>query len=434
MPNFVPKSLLTRFLLIITVPTIIGQLVAVYIFYDRHWYSVSRHTSSLIVREIGVIAQAWERGDLKAADSISKDLKIEYEFHKNKTIKQKHYKDWEELEIFQQTLSGYVKQPSYVHLSREHDRVIVDLQFKDGVMSMQFASKPLMNPTTYLFVLWILFLTALLLAVSLVFSKNQIRSILELASAADEFGRGVKHGITYKPSGALEIRKAGLAFIRMSDRIERQIERRTQMLAMISHDLRTPLTRIKLELEMMDPSEETKGITTDVQSMEQMIASYLDFARGESGEDFKTVELCAWFSENLVKLKMANLELETNFEQKDALLCSIRPTAFKRAMWNILGNSAKYASKAKISLYKQGKYVVIDIEDNGVGVSDDEKALVFKPFYRSDKARGITSQPSVGLGLAITREIIIKHEGVIALKDSDDMGGLLVKIILPIKN
>ena len=418
-------------MLIITVPTVIGQLVAVYIFYDRHWYSVSRHTSNLIAVEIGLIAKAWEKGDIKTANALSNDLKIKYEFHKNKTIKQKQYKNWAELEIFQNLLTTHLRQPSYVKLAEDQDRVIVDLQFKDGVMSMQFASKPLMNPTTYLFVLWILFLTVALLAVSLVFSKNQIRSILELAKAADEFGRGVLQNISYKPSGALEIRRAGLAFIRMRDRIERQIERRTQMLAMISHDLRTPLTRIKLELELMDPSEETKDIAEDVKSMEQMIASYLDFARGEGGEDLVLTELCGWFEENLGSMKVAGLDLETEIDSEIPLLCKIRPNAFKRAIWNILGNSAKYASKAKISLYKLHEHIIIDIEDNGQGVSDEEKSLVFKPFYRSDKARGISSQPSVGLGLAITREIILKHEGVIALKDSESLGGLLVRIMLP---
>lgn len=421
-----------RFLLIITVPTVIGQLFAVYIFYDRHWYSVSRHTSSLIAGEIGLIAKAWESGNFNSANDLSKALKIEYEFHKNMTIKQKHYKDWAELEIFQNALSSRVKQSNYVHLATDQDRVVVELQFKDGVMRMQFASKPLMNPTTYVFVLWILFLTVLLLAVSLVFSKNQIRSILELASAADEFGRGIKQGVAYKPSGALEIRKAGLAFIRMRDRIERQIERRTQMLAMISHDLRTPLTRIKLELEMMEDTEETKGIATDVLSMEQMIASYLDFARGEGGEAFKVIDLAAWFGENLESMRVGNLELEIETSGKRPMLCSIRLGAFKRAIWNIVGNSAKYASKAKINLYRLDQNVHIDIEDNGEGVSDEEKALVFKPFYRSDKARGISSQPSVGLGLAITREIILKHEGLIVLKDSEKMGGLMVSIILPI--
>jgi two-component system osmolarity sensor histidine kinase EnvZ len=421
-----------RFLLIITVPTVIGQLAAVYIFYDRHWYNVSHYTSSLITNEISAIAKNWEAGDVTSASMLSKHLKIKYEFYAGKKISKKQYKNWAALEIFQNMLTTQLRQKTHVELSKDEDKVIIELQFKDGLMRMQFASKPLMNPTTYIFVLWILGLTVLLLTVSLVFSKNQIRSVLELARAADEFGRGVKSPEAYKPSGASEIRKAGLAFIRMRERIERQIAKRTQLLAMISHDLRTPLTRIKLQLELMDNQDEATEMAIDVQSMEQMITSYLDFARGEGGEAFQKVDIQKWFRENVAHVSLPGLALETSFLANEGMFCNIKPHAFKRAISNILGNSAKYATQAKLSTHLSAKTVIIDIEDNGKGISDSEKGSVFKPFYRSDKSRHLGDQPNVGLGLAITKEIIQGHEGSIALRDGKDLGGLLVRINLPI--
>ncbi len=421
--------MLARFLLIITVPTVVGQLVAVYIFYDRHWYKVSQYTSSFITQEIGAIASSWEAGDTDLTYKLSERLKIKYEFFEGKKIPSKHTRNWEELEIFQEVLTKHLKQPTYVQLSQDQDKVIVDLQLKEGIMRMQFASKPLMNPTTYIFVLWIVFLTIILLTVSLIFSKNQIRSVLELASAADSFGRGISQKEIYKPSGAKEIRKAGLAFIRMRERIERQIAKRTQMLAMISHDLRTPLTRIKLQLALMDHSEEIREIESDVQSMEQMISSYLDFARGEGGERFQKVEIGEWVADSIESIAAADFVVNSSCDGE--YFCNIKPHAFKRAIDNIINNSAKYATKAQIDISQIGNNIVIDIEDNGQGVIDSEKNLVFKPFYRSDQSRHLGDQPNVGLGLAITKEIILGLGGTITLGDSKKLGGLLTRITLP---
>ncbi|MES2214479.1 MAG: histidine kinase dimerization/phospho-acceptor domain-containing protein, partial [Pseudomonadota bacterium] len=253
--RFVPKTLLARFLLIITIPTIIGQAAAIYLFYDRHWSNVLHHTSKIIARDIVLMTHFLEKGDYDGAAMVEKTLNLNYSFRPNTTLQSSNTPDLEELEIFQKTLSSEVKHQSYVRLSPDEDKVMVDLQLGDGVMCIQFPSKPLMNPSTYVFVLWILLLTLLLLTTSLIFSKNQLKSILELTKAADEFGRGIKSTKHYKPSGAEEVRLAGVAFMKMRDRIERQFTKRTQMLAMISHDLRTPLTRIKLQLELMDASD-----------------------------------------------------------------------------------------------------------------------------------------------------------------------------------
>jgi two-component system osmolarity sensor histidine kinase EnvZ len=430
--KFVPKTLLARFLLIITVPTIIGQAAAIYLFYDRHWYNVSYHTSKIIAKDIALMAHLVEKGDYDTASIVSKTLGLNYSLHPNEVFKNINTPEVVDLEIFQKMLAARVSHPGIIGLSLDEDKVIVDLQLNNKVLRIQFPAKPLMNPTTYVFVLWIMLLTLLLLTTSLIFSKNQLRSILELTKAADEFGRGIKPARGYKPSGAEEVRLAGVAFIKMRDRIERQIHKRTQMLAMISHDLRTPLTRIKLQLELMDQSDGKEEIAFDVQSMEQMIASYLDFVNGEGGEAFKQIHISTWFKENIPSVAPQTLKIEYG-KIEEELVSNIKPHAFKRAIANLLGNAAKYASIAKLSLYQSPKEIRIEIEDNGSGIPDSEKSLVFKPFYRSDKARRIDdSYGSVGLGLAITKEIIQGHKGSIVMMDSKTLGGLLVRISLPL--
>lgn len=428
--DLTPKTLLARFLLIITVPVVVGQVIAVYIFYERHWYNVSDYTSSAVAHEMALLVDRYEHNDIKTANLISRYLKIDYRFLPHARIGKIKVHKVEELEIFQKQLGLNINLPSRVYLSSE-GKVIVEIQISTGLLYFELSPKPLLNPTAYIFVLWILLLTLLLLMVSLIFSKNQIRSIIELADAADEFGRGVKNiDKPYKPSGASEIRRAGLAFIRMKERIERQLTKRTQMLAMISHDLRTPLTRIKLQQALMTPQDGLEEISQDVESMEHMIASYLDFVRGEGGENFQTVNISYWFAENMRYIKVDNLEVM--YQSADQINASIKPHAFTRAIGNILSNAAKYASRVKISIVKNDDHIVIDIEDNGSGIADEDKEMVFKPFFRSDRSRNIDDHASVGLGLAITKEIIFGHNGFITLQDGEDLGGLLVRIILPI--
>lgn len=428
--DLAPKTLLVRFLLIITIPVVIGQIIAIYIFYERHWYNVSDYTSSAVSNEMALLVDRYEKGDKATADLVSRFLKIDYRFKESEVLGKAQSSNVEELEIFQKQLSRNIKFPSRVYLSYE-GRVIVEIQIKSGLLFFELSAKPLLNPTAYIFVLWIFLLTILLLAVSLIFSKNQIRSIIELAEAADDFGQGRKgEGKAYKPSGASEIRRAGLAFIRMRDRIERQISKRTQMLAMISHDLRTPLTRIKLQTAVMAPQEGLEEIDKDVENMEHMIASYLDFVRGEGGEDFQKIDIGQWFSSNMRYMKQGSLEVE--YSTIKHLFVNIKPHAFARAIGNILSNAAKYANKVKISIARNGDTAIVSIEDNGKGIDDADKFRVFKPFFRSDLSRNIDNTGSVGLGLTITKEIILGHNGLIVLEDGKNLGGLLVRIILPI--
>ncbi len=423
--KLIPKSLLSRFILIIIIPSLIGQSIALHLFYERHWYNVSYHTSSLLVSEIETLLQ--QEAIYQNKNQITTYLNLSYIVVPNKKIEKNKKSNSEELEIFQKILSKKINYKHDVFLDK-NGKIKVLIEIPKNLLIITIPAKTLLNPTTYIFALWIIFLTIILLSVSLIFSKNQIKSILELTNAAEKYGRGEKMP-DYKPSGAREIRRAGIAFLKMKDRIERQTAKRTQMLAMISHDLKTPLTRMKLQVELMNDSEEKEELSHDINSMQYMISSYLDFARGEGGESFNKIELNKWVS-NYIKLSwnQNNIELK---QQETNIFTQIKIHSFARALNNIISNATKYSTKIKISVYSQNDNAFISVEDNGKGIDNTERNHVFKPFYRENKARTIEDSTNVGLGLAIAKEIIIGHYGSISLAESKTLKGLLVKIKIP---
>jgi len=431
--KLLPRTLFVRFMFIIIIPILIGQLVAIFLFYDRHWYNVSYYTSTIIINEIESLIKEHKLNPRKItqlSEQLSENyLSLSYQFELGKKLPSKQPKLSEPLTIFKNILATKIHEKNIVKLNKDN-KIEVLLELNNEILHITFPAKLLLNPTVYIFVLWIISLTVILLAISIIFSKNQIKSILALAGAADEFGKGILKSKNFKPTGALEIRKAGIAFLKMKARIEKQIAKRTTMLAMISHDLRTPLTRMKLQLELMEENEETKGLKQDILTMQQMINSYLDFAQGETAEKFKEVLILPWIKSFLNKWTHVNIEF-INLSKLDNLKIHIKPNSFERALSNLIGNAIKYGTKVRILLNANLSIVSIIIEDDGSGIEDDEKPLVLKPFYRSDKARQLDNSSNVGLGLAITREIINDHNGFLYLEDSKDLGGLSVRIEIP---
>lgn len=426
--KLLPRTLFIRFMLIIIIPILIGQLIAIFLFYDRHWYNVSYYTSTIIINEIESLIKEHRNGVKGVTHLLESYLNLSYRFQQDVKLPKKQPRLNEPLLIFKNILSTKIHEKNVVKLNREN-KIEVLLELNKGVLYITFPAKLLLNPTVYIFVLWMISLTIILLAVSIIFSKNQIKSILSLADAADEFGRGVSKGKNFKPSGALEIRKAGIAFLKMKARLEKQISKRTTMLAMISHDLRTPLTRMKLQLELMEETEDTKWLKQDILTMQQMINSYLDFARGESAEKFEEVFIVPWIKSILKKWEHIDIEFVNNTEPN--IKAQIKPNSFERALSNIIGNAIKYGTKVRVSLNSNKSSISIIIEDNGTGIDDSEKPLVLKPFYRSDKARRLENTSNVGLGLAITHEIVNDHKGCLYLEDSKELGGLSVRIEIP---
>ena len=423
--RFIPTNLLTRFMLIIIVPVLISQLFAVYLFYKRHWYNVSHHTSIMIAKEISALIEGINKKNID--QNKGEFLNLEYEVIPSSLLPKSQKRYPEELEIFKKAIQFELGQGGIL-ISDGEKEITLYLALGDNLLQIKLPQKSLLNPTTGVFVLWIIFLTVLLLSISLIFSKNQIKSIIDLTNAVENYGKERK-SVKYKPSGASEIRQAGLAFLKMKDRLRKQNARRTQLLAMISHDLRTPLTRMKLQVELMDESEEKEELSYNIDSMRRMIDSYLDFSRGEGGEDFQTINISEWISEYVNNTRQGrNISVIGNLP----VYALIKPFSFERALTNLIGNAFKYSDEVRISIDSKNEDAIIFIEDNGIGIKKEDRKRVFKPFYRADKSRSLGNSSGVGLGLAITKEIISGHFGTIMLDHSKDLKGLLVKIKLPL--
>lgn len=423
--NLLPKTLFARFILIITVPVLIGQIAANFLFYDRYWHNIPFYTGKLIASEIGELLNNYEVAHTESTKP-EQYLNFSYQFIPKATLSTKQKRLSVELEVFKNILNNRINKRNIIYL--KNNTIEVLFEFDKGIMKIVFPSKLLMDPTAYIiFVSSIVSLTILFLSISIIFCKKQIKSILELTKAADAFGRGFPYA--YKPIGAKEIRYAGIALLKMKERIGRQVAQRTQMLAMISHDLRTPLTRMKLQIELMPDFEEKNDLKEDIETMQNMVDSYLAFVRGEGGEEFQIVSLSDWLK-NIIKNKWSSSDITFNIEAKNEKV-RIKPNSFERAISNLISNALQYGSKIKISIYHDKNNLILDIEDNGSGIKDEEKRLAFKPFYRSDKSRSLDNNSNVGLGLSIAKEIIIKNYGTILLEDSKELGGLLVRVSLP---
>lgn len=268
----------------------------------------------------------------------------------------------------------------------------------------------------------------ILLAIAILFMRNQIRPIRRLAIAAERFGKGQGVPTGFKPEGAKEVRQAAQAFLDMHERIRRQMEQRTTMLAGISHDLRTPLTRMKLQTAMMGDSPDVDALKTDIQDMERMIAAYLDFVRGEGEEQNEYCDLHEILQRVVMNAKRQEIEIE--FDVKGDLSLSVRPVAFERCLNNIISNAKKYAnSRVWIAARRLHEIIEITVDDDGKGVPEEKMNDVFRPFYRVEASRNLTG--GVGLGLPIAQDIVHSHGGKIWLEKSN-RGGLRVVIHLPV--
>lgn len=423
--KFLPTSLLARFVLIILGPTILTQLIATYIFYNRHWDSITRNMSYSLYNDILVAYEIQKQKIEKdVADKMISDLNINITTEKNYSKKLFDYSP-PETQTLHLLLKKYFVNPVNIYLDDKKNRVFIKIQLDKELIIFETNSKRINSSTTYIFILWMTGTSLIFLFLSIIFIKNQIRPIIRLARAADKFGKA-QQNIILKPEGATEIRKAAIAFNKMKERIERQISARTEMLAGISHDLRTPLTRMKLQLAM-SKDESIQQMNDDVIDMEAMINSYLNFARGDGQEEFRTINLGNY----LKKIIQFYKDKDISIISKTNIKINVRSNALKRCFQNIFDNSFKYGNKVILEFSKVENEVEIKIHDNGPGIAEETREDVFKPFFRLDQSRGKTTGGS-GLGLAVTKDIIVNHGGRITLDSSNILKGLLVTIILPL--
>ncbi len=424
--RLIPSSLFARFILIIVLPIIFAQSIAAYIFYNRHWHSVSKNMAHSLANDIQVVFNL-ERQDVEHSqrNQIYHNLAIRLE--KTDYIQKAKIKDHydQEAEFLYIALKKKFRFPLKINFIEKYNSIRVDIYDNGTIYRFITDSKRVDNPTTYIFMMWMTGASLIFLLLSIIFTRNQIRPIIKLARAADRFGKG-QHGIFLKLEGATEIRKASIAFIKMKERIERQISHRTEMLAGVSHDLRTPLTRMKLQIALTKDLN-LEPMLEDIKDMEHMINSYLDFARGDAKEQSKITSLNKFINKIIQPYNTKNCSIK----EIPNIKLPLKINAMKRCFQNLLDNAFKFADQVIINSYTIENELCIEIHDNGPGIPSEKHEDVFKPFFRLEESRN-KDTGGIGLGLAITKDIINNHGGQIHLESSELLNGLKVVIFLPL--
>ncbi len=432
--HFLPRTLLGRSILIVVVPLIMLQVVTTFIFFNRHWETISLLLSRSFSGNISMVIDTMNRfsevEDREWIFMVSPgNLGLELSFEEGAILSEETAKKSDGLieEMLEQGMDERVRRPFRIDNENFGDKVQVKIQLPEGVLNVLGKRKLLFSSTTYILILWMIGTSLILLAVAIIFMRNQVRPIRRLAAAADNFGKG-RDVPYFKPEGAAEVRRAAAAFKLMQARIQRQISQRTEMLAGVSHDLGTVLTRMKLELAMLGDSSEAKALATDVAEMEHMIEGYLAFARGEGKENAEPVKVDRMLAEVADNARRNGAEIE--LEADTGMTITLRHNAFRRCFGNLLGNAARHAQHIRLSAQRRDHQLEITVDDDGPGIPEDRREDVFKAFFRLDEARNLDSG-GVGLGLSISRDIVHAHGGEISLETSP-LGGLRVVVLLPV--
>jgi two-component system osmolarity sensor histidine kinase EnvZ len=428
--RFLPRTLEGRTILILVVPVVIAQMITVYIFFERHFSALSVELSRSVAGDVAMLADEVERDPdnrmrlfAEAGDTL--DLSIDFE--PEAKLDPEVAKHWNPLiePILETALQERVGRDFTIGAYGDDNWVEIKVQLPDGVLDVRSPQRRLFSYTAFVFIGWVVGASMLLLWIAVIFMRNQVRPIRRLALAAENFGKG-RDTMRLKPAGALEVRQAATAFVVMRDRIRRQIVQRTEMLAGVSHDLRTPLTRMKLQLALAPDTEDSEGLRADLAEMETMIDAYLAFARGEGGEAPQRTDIVQMLQDvvdGLPDCQAVTLDIEGPIELE------IRPMAVKRCLGNLIGNALRYGKTVRVAASWRQRVATIIIDDDGPGIPLENREEVFRPFFRLDPSRNAATG-GVGLGLSIARDIAHGHGGEIDLQDSP-MGGLRVVLTLP---
>ncbi len=432
--SLMPTGLLGRSLLILMTPMLLLQIVTVLIFFERHWDTVARQLSRGLAGDVAYVIDflgqypgdedfKWIQNSARARMQL--DLVFEPEAILERQINESpHGFVSEELYV---ALDERLQRPFFFDLDLDDRRLEIRVQMKDGVLSIIAPRKRLYNSTTYIFFMWIAGSALILYGVAVIFMRNQVRPIRRLAKAADQFGRGVDVE-NFKPEGADEVRMAATSFMSMRDRIGRHLSQRTALLAGVSHDLRTPLTRMKLELAMQQSAPGTDALKQDVVDMERMVDAYLAFARGEEGEKAVPTDIGKLLTDQVGEALRDGQQIDLHIE--NSLEMELRPQSVKRCIANIMSNAGRYANNLSVRAGRRGQDYEIVFDDDGPGIPADKREEVFKPFYRLEESRN-QATGGVGLGMTIARDSARGHGGDVLLEDAPG-GGLRVRLVLPI--
>ncbi len=431
--RLLPGTLMGRALMIVVTPMVLVQLVSTWVFYDRHWESMSRRLADGLAGDIHTILLLHDRypkdreTNLMMARTV---MWLDIEFHQGRildNVTDPTHAGSKLKALLASAIENRLKNPFLIEVGYFTNNAVIQIQSPEGVFHIVAPRSRLFSSTTYIFLMWMLGSSMVLFAVAIIFMRNQIRPVHRLAEATDRFGRGLDVP-NFKPEGGLEVRRAAVAFNLMRRRINRQIHQRTEMLAGVSHDLRTPLTRMKLNLAMLPPDNEVAEIQKDIAEMEIMIEGYLAFARGEGTETAKACNFSQILAEAVDAAKRTGIVI--SFTPLPPLPLTLRPQSIRRALDNILNNAQRYGDHIWISTEQKHHKLSLFIDDDGPGIPEDKRNSVFRAFFRLDSSRN-SRTGGVGLGLSIARDAIRSHGGEITLETSP-YGGLRVKISLPL--
>ena len=424
-----PKRLFYRALIIVAAPTILLQLIITIVFYDSIWIKANKNITRSLVAQLKTIQEVYTN-DKKNLDFFTDSYKNNFNFEIG--INQEIFPSSSgerkfspmDRSLRRELKSAFGNNNYWFNTSKFKNAVEIKIKSNKEVIEFLVPKNMVSTSSVRLFLLWTTLPSIVLIIIALIFLKNQTKPLVKLAKAAERFGKG-DYVNDFRASGSLEIRKAAFEFDRMAKRINRHLNQRAEMLSGISHDLRTPLTRLKLQLAMLSQKNLSEKMSRDIDEMEKMLNDYLQFAKTQVQESTSKIDLVAIF--NSIKNQFNNEKLIIN--SNDSVKFEGRPIALKRSFSNVVQNGLTYGNHVYVNVQKRNARALITIEDDGPGIPEDQYKNVFKPFFRLDKSRSL-NQSGVGLGLAIVEDVINSHGGNIQLGKSKH-NGLLVKIFLP---
>ncbi|MEZ5775401.1 MAG: ATP-binding protein [Hyphomicrobiaceae bacterium] len=433
----VPKGLYTRALIIIIAPIVLLESVVAFVFMERHWESVTRRLSETTAGNIGTLIDMYKGYDnndeyRRLIELARNRMGLSLQIMPTGDLPPARPKPF--FDLLDRTLSSQIRDqvsyPFWIDTVGKSKHVEIRVKLDDAIMRVVAQRSQTYASNSHIFLIWMVGTSLVLLTVAILFLRNQIKPILRLAEAADAFGKGRPVSEDLRPRGALEVRQAANAFLEMRDRIERHVEQRTTMLAGVSHDLRTVLTRFRLQLAMLEETPETQALRSDVEEMQMMLEDYMAFAKGGSGEAARPVNVRELLEEIREEAGRFGKPIELNFRRRRKAPVELRRHGFKRAVGNLVTNAARYADKVVITAAQDRHWLRIEVDDDGPGIPPEKREIVFRPFFRLDDARN-QNQGNTGLGLAIARDIARVHGGDIWLEESQ-LGGLKAIVRVPV--
>ena len=430
--KFLPKTIFFRYLLIIIAPILLLQIILTIVFFDSLWIKTNKGLTKSVAAEINTIIEVYNDKTANKNFEFVKnlfELSLIQEINILKDQSLPFYDSTFAYSLYDQLmdeeLAKEIKFPYWYNTRANKDYVDIRIQINKNVLQFIVHKSRVRNSSARIFILWITIPSILLLMISILFLRNQVRPFSILADSAEKFGKG-QYVPELKPSGAVEVRKAIIEFEKMKRRILRHISQRTAMLSGISHDLKTPLTRLKLQIEIMNKNHSLDKIKDDVIEMEKMIAEYLDYSSSQEVGASSKFDLSNLMTEIVHKFNNKNISLKC----PDKIYLTGKKQLVKRCVYNLIDNAIKYAGNANVIVKKGTNDISIIVEDDGPGVPDHEKDRILRPFYKLDKSRTMVDG-SVGLGLSIVQDIINSHGGKIKINDNSKNKGLKVILSFP---